>query len=127
MELRWAGAVPVLFDGAHVPLSLAQVVAEALADPRLRGAPVTVVAVHHEKDVQNLVQPLMRLGGRVLCTTLPTGVHHSADHVAANARAVGLQAEAVPDPTDALRAALGSVPAPGWVLATGSLYLVGSL
>lgn len=127
MELRSARGLPVLFDGAHVPSSLALVVAEALADPRLRGTPVTVVAVHREKDAARLLAPLAQLGGRVVCTTLPTGVHSSAEDVAEAARAVGLQAEAVPDPVAALEAALGSQRGPGWVLVTGSLYLVGVL
>lgn len=127
MELRSAGGVPVLFDGAHVPSSLALVVAEALADPRLHGTPVSVVAVHHEKDAARLLAPLARLGGRVFCTSLPTGVHQSAEEVAEVARAVGLQAVAVPDPVAAFDAALGSLRSAGWVLATGSLYLVGAL
>jgi dihydrofolate synthase/folylpolyglutamate synthase len=127
MEQRSVRGVPVLFDGAHVPSSLALVVTEALADPRLRGTPVTVVAVHHEKDTARLLAPLVRLGGRVLCTTLPTGVHQSAEEVAAVARAVGLQADSVPDPVAALEAALVSLRGPGWVLVTGSLYLVGAL
>ncbi|MEZ6017574.1 MAG: bifunctional folylpolyglutamate synthase/dihydrofolate synthase [Planctomycetota bacterium] len=130
MELRAAGATPVLFDGAHVASSLALVVDEALADPRLgageRGRrPVTVVAVHHEKDVARLLAPLARLGGPVLCTTLPTGVHRSAEEVAEAARAIGLAAEPWPEPSEALRAALaGGAP---WVLVTGSLYVVGAL
>lgn len=130
MELRACAGLPVLFDGAHVPSSLALVVDEALRDPRLapaslRGAPAAIVAVHHEKDAARLLAPLARLGGPVLCTTLPTGVHQPAEDVAAAARAAGLDAAAYPDPAAALAGAAERGAA--WVLVTGSLYVVGAL
>lgn len=126
MELRRHHATGrlVLFDGAHVPSSLARVVDEALADPRLGGAPATVIAVHHEKDAARLLAPLARLGGPVLCTTLPTGVHRAAEEVAEVARGLGLDAQAAPEPQAALQVAAQRG---AWVLATGSLYLVGAL
>jgi len=155
LELRRARTgAPVLFDGAHVPSSLALVVEEALREPLRsalmgaggpRVAPVTVLAVHHEKDAALLLAPLCRLGGPVVCTTLPTGVHRSAQELATVARELGLEASAISDPVAAFDRALELAGAmggamggamveagpgnlgPSWVLVTGSLYLVGAL
>ena len=124
MELRYRGRKPVLFDGAHVPSSLELVLDEALHDPRFTGRGATVIAVHTEKNLSQLLAPLARLAGPVLCTTLPTGVHRTADEVAAAARGLGLTAEVHPDPGAALERA---VELADWVLVTGSLYLVGAL
>ena len=124
MELRRARGKPVLFDGAHVPSSLSLVLDEALREPRLVGRGGAVIAVHSEKNLAQLLAPLARLGGPVLCTTLPTGVHRTAEEVAAAASALGLAAAAHADPHAALARALERA---DWVLATGSLYLVGAL
>jgi len=136
MEWFDSGSNRVLLDGAHVPGSLRMACDEALA--ALDGPWGVVVAVHGEKDVAELLEPLSGAGfGRVFATTVPgSGVHHPATAVAEAAASWGLEAEVHDLPRSALAAALrwaeaaGAEPPGGasaGVMVTGSLYLVGAL
>ena len=140
MEWLTCGPVRVLLDGAHVPSSLEMAVGEALvvAQERASARWGAVVAIHGEKDLQELLGPLAaRDFKRVFATTVPgTGVHHAAVAVAQAADALGLEAEVHDLPEAALRSAVewaeeaGADPvsgAPAGVMVTGSLYLVGAL
>ena len=136
MEWLNSGPVRVLLDGAHVPSSLEMALEEALEDAS--GPWGAVVAIHGEKDLEELLAPLSRRGfRRVFATTVPgTGVHHAATVVAQAAGALGLETEVHDLPEAALGSALewaegaGAAPvsgAPAGVMVTGSLYLVGAL
>ncbi|MEL6428892.1 MAG: Mur ligase family protein [Planctomycetota bacterium] len=126
-EHRVRGGVDVVLDGAHVDESVAQLVEESV---RARGAGfVAVVAVHREKDAAALLAPLARTCALVVATSVPKSrVHGTADGVADAARRHGLDVATIADPLQALDRAVEEARQRGaWVLATGSLYLVGAL
>lgn len=128
MERRSFRGVAVILDGAHVPGSVAAAVREARSSHA--GPCTAVVAIHGEKDARALIEPLVGQVERVVATAIPgSGVHQSAEDVAASARGLGLDSAPVADAAEALReAARGSDPAEGgWILVIGSLYLVGAL
>lgn len=126
MEYGMMDGVPVVLDGAHVPSSVAMAVGEAMAR---HGGPFWVVlAVHHEKNAEALVEPMSRHALGFVATTVPdTGVHCSAEELAE--KISGGRVEAMSDPLAALRDAVERSKAldRGWVFVTGSLYLVGAV
>ena len=127
MEERRFGEVPVLLDGAHVAESLAEVVAAGVE--RLGPRFVAVVAVHREKDAARLLAPIVAAGASIVATDVPgSRVHRTAREIADVARSGhGVEVDVAPDPTAALAEAAGRASGHGWVLATGSLYLVGAV
>lgn len=133
MESRRVGAVELVLDGAHVASSVEGAVREARASHP--GAFAAVVAVHKEKDAASLLAPLGD-AGLIVATTIPgSGVHLSAAEVAAAAGGLDVPVEVAEVPVDALARAVewagedaGEAAAmPRWVLAVGSLYLVGAV
>jgi len=124
LEKRWAGRVPVVLDGAHVPSSLELVLRDLEGDSDLEGRPVAILGVGRDKDVEGLLKVLEGRVDRVLCTSLRNGPVISPQLLCARARCAGLSAEAVADPLTALEMALQSS---HWVLVTGSLHLIGEL
>ena len=136
MEWFDAGPVRVLLDGAHVPSSLAMALEEALENVQAPWG--AVVAIHGEKDLEELLAPLAGRGfRRVFATSVPgTGVHHEATAVAEAAGALGLEGEVHELPEAALGSALAwaegagldrASGSPAGVMVTASLYLVGAL
>jgi len=124
LEKRWAGEVPVVLDGAHVPRSLGLVLRDLEEDSDLDGRPAAILGVGRDKDVEGLLKLLVGRVDRVLCTSLGTGPVLSPEALCERACRAGLPAEAVADPVTALEMALQSNP---WVLVTGSLHLIGEL
>jgi len=127
LEKRWAGAVPVVLDGAHVPRSLDLVLRDLQADSELHGAPTVILGMGRDKDVEGLLKVLEGRVDRVLCTSLGTGPVLSPEALCERARSRGLPAEVAPDPATALAMALQSDRTSPWVLVTGSLHLIGDL
>ncbi len=123
---RW-GATPVVLDGAHVPSSLRQVVEELARWPELSALPpVVVFGTGKEKDAGGLLKALAGRVDTVLCTTAGRGPYRSPAELREEALRVGLAAEVHETPESALSRAR-ELSAARWVLATGSLHLVGSL
>lgn len=123
---RW-GETPVVLDGAHVPSSLRQVVAELARWPELSALPpVVVFGTGKEKDAGGLLKALAGRVDTVLCTTAGRGPYRSPAELREEALRVGLAAEVHETPESALSRAR-ELSAARWVLATGSLHLVGSL
>jgi len=126
-ERRRLDGKTVVFDGAHVPESLALVLRDLAREPSLAAAPVVVFGCGLEKNARGLLKALRGGVDRVLCTSVGEGPCRGADELVALARELGLVADAVPESRAALEAALRATGAGGWVLVTGSLHLVGAL
>ncbi len=127
-ELRWIGATPVLIDGAHVASSIAALLDEAGADPRLpRRAPIVILALGRDKDAEAVLKTLRGRADRLVCTTATSGPLRAADTLAEQALGMGLDAETASDPARALAKAVQLAGDGGWVLATGSFHLAGAL
>jgi dihydrofolate synthase/folylpolyglutamate synthase len=127
LERRLAEGVPVVLDGAHVPSSLRAVLDELEADSELPGFPVAVFGTARDKDLVGLLKALRGRVDRVFCTSTGTGPARTPEELLRGAAELGMAAEAVSSPADALRAALGRAQPDGWVLVTGSLHLVGAV
>lgn len=127
LERRRAGGVPVVLDGAHVPASVAAVLADpTLAD--LPPAPVVVLALGRDKDLGGVLKALWGAADRLVCTSVEGGLLLPPGALAERAAALGLPAETVAEPRAALQRALELArQRDGWVLVTGSLYLVGAV
>jgi dihydrofolate synthase/folylpolyglutamate synthase len=141
LELIGRDGVEVLLDGAHNPAGAAAL-ATALDDlaPHLASGvpgrpPLTVVtALLSDKDVDGIIEALLPAdgmeGARVLVTELPEARAVGVESLAASWVAAAMRmnrtirVETRPTPDAALDEALRS--APGTVLVTGSLHLVGA-
>ncbi len=126
-ERREADGVPVVLDGAHVAASLAAVLGELEGDSRLPGPCTAVLALGKDKDAPGLLKVLAGHVDSLMCTSAGVGPYRAPEDLAAEARRVGMVAEAVADSGEAFRRALESVREAGWVLVTGSLHLVGAV
>jgi dihydrofolate synthase/folylpolyglutamate synthase len=127
-ELRWAGATPVLLDGAHVASSITALLDEAELDARLpRTPPVVVLALGRDKDAPAVLKALLGRADRLVCTTAASGPLRAADSLAEDASRAGHVAETAADPAGALARAIRLAGDRGWVLVTGSFHLAGAL
>lgn len=127
LEKRRQGEVNIVLDGAHVPASLAGVLEELRGDPDLSGPCQPVLSLARDKDAPGLLKALRSHADRLVCTSVESGRHWPADELAGLARELGFEALAEPDASVALAQAMARAGADGWVLVTGSLYLVGAL
>lgn len=120
--------VPVVLDAAHVPQSVAALLADLGLDPALAGRPIAILALGKDKQVEGVLKALRGSVDRLLCTSSSAGPLLGAGELAARARALGLAAEAQDDPRRALALALEEARAVGsWVLVLGSFYTAGAL
>lgn len=126
-EVHEVEGVPVALDGAHVPSSVSQALAELQRDPRLAAPPTVVLGMGSDKDADGILKALAGRVDRVLCTSVGTGAYRRAEDLSERAGRLGLATETVAAPRDALETALRRSPRNGWVLVTGSLHLVGAL
>ncbi len=127
LERRSLGGVPVVLDGAHVPASVALVLGELERDPRLCGRPTAILALGIDKDVGGVLKELGGRVDRVLCTSVGTGPYRPAEEIRRRAEETGVAAETVAVPRAALQRAVELARPDRWVLAIGSLHLVGAL
>ena len=122
-------ALPVVLDGAHVPFNIAAVLGDLAREPDFAGPCVAVVALARDKDATGFLTELGRRASAIVCTSVPSAIRgRPAAELQEIAASLGIAAEVEPDPHRAFRrgAALAE-DAGAWLLATGSLYLVGAL
>ncbi len=118
----------VVIDGAHNPDKARSLVAALHAlFPGKRV--VLVLGVVADKDASSVLDILLPVASAAVTTQAPiiNRTVASADDLAALVRARGVPCDAVPDPDDAIAAALGMAGAGDLVCVTGSLYLVGAV
>jgi dihydrofolate synthase/folylpolyglutamate synthase len=122
-------SVPVVLDGAHVPFNVAAVLSDLARSAELTGPCVAVVALAKDKDAEGFLAEIGKRADTVVCTSVPSTTRgRLAEDVRAIAESLGVSAEAEPDPHRAFRRGLMLASrAGGWLLVTGSLYLVGEL
>lgn len=123
--IAWHGS-EVLLDAAHNPAG-----ARALAAylRRVGWSEVTLlVGVMRDKDVENMLLPLLPLVDAVICTTPPSPRAMPAEALARAVAALlpspAIRVDVIPDPADALRAACHNARR---VVAAGSIFLIGPL
>ena len=116
----------VVADGAHTCASI-----EALArmlDPRHTTRLVAVVSVTRGKDAAHILQPLVRHAHVVVATAAEPSRSLPADTLAFELEDSWphVPIEVIPEPSDAIRAAIRLAGGDGTVCVTGSMYLAGA-
>ena len=121
--------MPVVLDGAHVPFNLEAVLRDLASRSTLGGTCVAVATLAMDKDAAGFFGVLSRRAASVILTMLPDeGRRRSLPDLVALATSASLKCEADADAHSALDKAIqAAAEADGWVLVTGSLYLVGAL
>jgi dihydrofolate synthase/folylpolyglutamate synthase len=120
LETIQLGGCRVLLDAAHNPAG-----ARALASYLAVEAPagVTLVfAAMRDKAVREILTALAPVITSIVCTTAPNSRALPAGDLAALARDLGLHADAVPDPHEAVAAACAQGRP---VVVAGSIFLIG--
>ncbi len=121
--------LPVVLDGAHVPFNIAAVLRDLERAPNLTGPCVAVVALAADKDAEGFLTELGRRASALVFADLPSSTRgRPAPELHAIAASLGLESEVERDAKRAFRRGLELAQAlNGWLMVTGSLYLVGEL
>jgi dihydrofolate synthase/folylpolyglutamate synthase len=121
------GGRPVVLDGAHTPGSVAAVLRELENDPQLAGKPlVAVVGLARDKDLAAILKTVGARAERVICTSVGSALHRTAEELVGASEASGARSEALVPPRAAVDRAVELATA-GWVLVVGSLHLAGAV
>ena len=116
----------VALDGAHNPHGAAAVAA-TLADFGVAGERILVVGMNTGRDPVEMLEAFGVTEARLVVATQADFARATpATDVAAAARSLGVDAEAVPSIPDAVRRAIAQATEDDLVLVTGSLYVVGA-
>lgn len=125
-RLEWLRVPPnreLLIDAAHNPAGAAAL-ASYLKDVRSEKLPI-VFAAMADKDLPQMVAPLVDVASSFVATTIDHGRARPADRLAAEIRAqFAGPVEAVPSPEQAVRRALDTA---ARAVACGSIYMIGPL
>jgi dihydrofolate synthase/folylpolyglutamate synthase len=127
LEIRRAGHIPVVIDGAHVASSVTLVLEELSHVRDLRGAPVVILALGRDKDAPAILKALHGHADRLVCTTVAHGPLRAVDTLVEEAQRAGFAAETAAEPRIALDKALRLARNDGWILVIGSFYLAGAV
>ena len=121
--------LPVIMDGAHVPFNIEAVLRDIARSASVAGDCIAIVALASDKDAPGFIEVLSRHVAYVVFTEASgSGRAHAARDLEMLAKSMGLACEAEPDPHRALElATMKLAETDGWMLVTGSLYLVGAL
>jgi dihydrofolate synthase/folylpolyglutamate synthase len=116
----------VVFDGAHNPAGigeLVRVVAAKYPDRRR----VAAIAILHDKDIDAMLTVAGTVFDRLVVTQCANPRSEPAAALADRAKALGLDHVLEPDPREALARARDLAGDEGVAVATGSLYLLADL
>ncbi len=129
MERVEHDGLQVVLDGAHVPFNIAQVLLDLAREPGLHGPCIVVLALGADKDAAGFLHELRGKVAQIIMTEAEKKVRmYPASDLAAMAHDLKLDAETAPTPDAAMQRAYASARQQnGWILVTGSLYLVGAV
>jgi dihydrofolate synthase/folylpolyglutamate synthase len=121
--------IPVILDGAHVPFNLAAVLRDLHRIRELAGFFAIVFGTGRDKQAFAMLELLKQHRvDAVICTQAGSDVQSWTSHELRQfGGELGLTAEDIPEPRDALMLALTLVAERGWILVTGSLRIVGEI
>jgi dihydrofolate synthase/folylpolyglutamate synthase len=125
-RLEWLKVPPsgeLLIDAAHNPAGAAAL-ASYLQDTGSRKLPI-VFAAMADKDLKNMIAPLVPVASAFIATTVPHARARTADQLAEEIlRLTSLPVEAIASPLEAVARALEQSKR---AVACGSIYMVGPL
>lgn len=127
MEIVPMGDVRVVLDGAHVPSSLERVLTGLESRKDFAGPLSAILGLGLDKDLPGLLKVLRGRVDRVFCTSVGSGPARTPGEILAAAHKLGVEAETASTPRMALANSLAHRRPSGWILATGSLHLVGAV
>lgn len=116
--------IPILFDGAHVDIAL-EALFEELRDSSWATGPLTILfALGRDKDARRMFAQLRGRSEHVVLTSLPGHNAMATAELTAFAREAGVVSSEAKNPNDGMRECLRRASDGGWILVTGSLYLI---
>jgi len=113
-----------VLDGAHNP-SAARALADAMASSFQWDALRLVVSIMENKDIEGVLAPLVALADDVIVTRNDSPRAASLEQLVGTVRALGKDAQTVPNVADAISVAMERAEESDCILVTGSLYTVG--
>ncbi|MGY5776671.1 bifunctional folylpolyglutamate synthase/dihydrofolate synthase [Rhizobium sp. LEGMi135b] len=121
--------LPIIMDGAHVPFNIEAVLRDISRSSSVSGDCIAVVALASDKDAPGFVEVLSRYATYSVFTEASgSGRAHAANELEVLGKSMDMACEAELDPHEALNRAVEKAgERGGWILVTGSLYLVGAL
>jgi len=114
------GGCRVLLDAAHNPAG-ARALAEYVRSVSPQGA-TFVFGAMKDKDVSQMLAPLVPIARTIVCTTAPTARAMPADELASVAKSLGMVVQTVPDPFEAVEEGCRC---DRLVVVAGSIFLIG--
>jgi dihydrofolate synthase / folylpolyglutamate synthase len=123
MEVVRRGPLVVL-DGAHNPAA-ARALAEAMPSSFQWDSLHLIVSIMEDKNVEGVLAPLLELADDVIVTRNDSPRAASVEQLAGTVRALGKDAQTVPNVADAISVAMERAEESDAILVTGSLYTVG--
>jgi dihydrofolate synthase/folylpolyglutamate synthase len=130
LEVHDVDGTWVAVDGAHVPESVRDVLADLRSRPTFAGKSVVVLGMGRDKDLAGILKALQPHAEKVVCTSVGTELHYTPEEIAGEAQRLGVASETAATPMTALDRALAlarAARAELWVLVIGSLYLAGAV
>ena len=119
--------VTVVLDGAHVDIALLALVEELRDAPWANEPMVVIFALGKDKNPRSMLAVLSRRVQHVIFTCLDDQICWEPEELAMVARELNISSTIERDLRLALEASFRLIENKGWILATGSLYLVGPM
>jgi dihydrofolate synthase/folylpolyglutamate synthase len=124
-EAEW---MTIILDGAHVPFNLRAVLRDLTKADKPKEPCIVVISLGRDKDPAEMLSELRGFADYVVFTANASGPpQHEPSRMWAVAQKFGIPGEIVQEPCDAFRRAVDLTRDAGWLLVTGSLYLVGTI
>ncbi len=114
----------VLLDGAHNPAA-ARALADAMPASFQWDTLRLIVSIMEDKDIAGVLAPLVAIADDVIVTRNDSPRAASVEQLAVAVRALGTDAQTVPNVADAISVAMERAEESDCILVTGSLYTVG--
>jgi len=131
-KIHWPGRLervsetpPVYIDGAHNPSAALALARELTARP-VADHLTLVLGVMRDKDVVNIISPLLPLADKIICSSPAYGRAMTSEYLAGLCQRLGHKADSSDNVSDALEAAISTAAASnGAVLVAGSFFTAG--
>lgn len=116
--------ISILFDGAHVDIAL-EALFEEVGDSTWATGPLTVLfALGRDKDARRMLAQLNGRAEHIVFTSLPGHDAMATAELTVFAREAGVAFSEAENPSEGMSECLGRASNGGWILVTGSLYLI---
>lgn len=118
----------IILDGAHVPFNLRAVLRDIENAGKPHAPCIVVISLGRDKDAAEMLSALRGFADYVVFTANTSGPpQHDPSLMRGIAGKLGIRGEIIDEPRQAFRRGVDLTRHAGWLLITGSLYLVGTI